>query len=90
METKLIINPLEWHYSNDGATEEWFTILAYEYPNEKCGNIYEGYRIISLRDGFFQLLFCGEHLSEIFDDVKKAKIAAFRHWETIIWSAIYD
>lgn len=86
MATELRIKPHEWHY--DEATYEWYTILGYEYPDKRCGAVYIGYRIINLGDGLFQLLFCDDHLGEIFDDIKKAKIAAFRHWETIIWDAI--
>lgn len=82
------IKPHKWYY--DEATSEWYTILTYEYPDEQCGAIYKGYRIINLSDGFCQLLFCDMHIGEIFNDVKKTKLSAFKHWETILRNAIYD
>ncbi len=80
------IKPLEWIYSND-VTEEWYTILAYEYQTEQCGNIYDGYRIIKISGSVFELDLCKAYMG-IFFDLETAKIAAFKHWETIIRSSI--
>lgn len=81
------IKKLEWYSDNNNADEELYTILAFQYPDEKCGTIYAGYRIYKLSGSVFELDFCDAHMG-IFYDIETAKIAAQKHWETIIWGAI--
>lgn len=79
------IKKLEWEYN---ASENiHYTILSLQYPEENCGEIYNGYEIHKLNDNAYQVYLCDIHFG-IFDTFDEAKEQAQKHWESIILGAI--
>lgn len=81
------IKQLEWYYMENGNTKMWNNFLAYQYPDEKCGDIYNGYEIINTTDEMFELLLCDSWLA-ILPSLEGTKEYAQKHWESIILGAI--